>query len=150
MDQWKILVSKEIKHVHELLKDQWGFEGKLDYAFLRNSQDNVYIVSKDVAKIDWTKLRITGVGSYFGELKNGLRLSIEGSQLIGPGAQKNVVDINAEETMLWLKGHDIKMFDTVKGYVLVRSGKDFLGTGTIKDNMLLNFVPKIRRLPENA
>ena len=150
MDQWKILVSKEIKHVHEMLKSQWGYEGKLDYAFLRNGQDNLYMVTRDIANIDWTKLRITAVGLYFGELKNGLRLSIEGSQLIGAQATKNVLELTKEEAFNWLKGHELPVKSAMKGYVLIKSGRDYLGTGTIKEGVLLNFVPKIRRLPENA
>lgn len=150
MDQWKILVSKEIRHVHDLMRDQWGFEEKLDFAFLQNNQDNLYIITKEVANIDWKKLHITAAGSYFGEIKKGLRLSIEGSQLVGPKCSKNILDITKEEAMLWLKGHDLPTNSPLKGYLLVRSGRDFFGSTVIKDGLMMNFVPKNRRLPENA
>ena len=133
-----------------MLADQWGFSGTLEYAFLKSPKDNLYMVSRDIAKIDWTKFRINSVGIYFGELKRGLRLSIEGSQLVGPKSSKNVHELNSEEAMKWLKGHEIATKSKAEGYQILRSGKDFLGCGTIKDGNMLNFVPKIRRLPPSA
>ncbi|MEK6849017.1 MAG: hypothetical protein AABY01_00435 [Nanoarchaeota archaeon] len=52
--------------------------------------------------------------------------------------------------MLWLKGHDLPTTSPLKGYLLVRSGRDFFGSTVIKDGLMMNFVPKNRRLPENA
>ncbi|MBI4151023.1 hypothetical protein HY492_02775, partial [Candidatus Woesearchaeota archaeon] len=75
MDSWKIQTSKEIKEIHQLLETQFGFTGKLEYAFLLNSQNNLYIVSRDVANIDWKTLRIKSAGMYFAEWKTGIRLS---------------------------------------------------------------------------
>lgn len=150
MESWKILASKEIKQIRRLLQEQWGFSGELEYAFLQSAKDNIYIISRDVAKVDWTKLRISSAGLYFGELKNGLRLSIEGSQLVGPHATKNVYDVTSEEAMRWLKGEELKTQATTKGYLIIKHGKDFLGCGAIKEGVILNFVPKIRRLPANA
>lgn len=147
---WEILVSKDIRAVHKLLEEQFGFTGKLDYGFLKNSQGDLYVVSRDVANIDWKKLRVTAMGSYFGELKKGLRLSIEGSQLVGPHSNKQIVELSSEEVMLWLKGNDLPMPGDTNGLVLVRHKTDFLGCGAIKDKTMLNFVPKIRRLPAQA
>ncbi len=143
-------MSKEIKQVHNTLREQWGFTGELNYAFLKNSKDNLYIVTKDIVKVDWTKLRMTSVGMYFGEQHKGLRLSIEGSQLVGPLATKNVVDITREQAMLWLKGEDLDVAKGLHGYVLVRYENDYLGCGSVRDGVVMNFVPKIRRLPPNA
>ncbi len=150
MTPWKILAGKEIREIHAMLEEQWGYTGKLEYAFLKNQQDNLSIVTRDIAKVDWDKLHITAVGLYFGELKNGLRLSIEGAQLIGPHATKNVYDLTAEEAMLWIKGNDLPTKSTAKGYLLVKHGNDWMGCGAIKNGNLLNFVPKSRRLPANA
>jgi len=147
---WKILTSKEIRALGVMLEEQFGFTGKLDYAFLQNSEDNLYAVSRDVAMVEWQKLPVKAMGNYFGELKKGLRLSIEGSQMAGPHCSKNIIDLSKEELMQWLKGHDLPTDSALQGLVLVRHGKDFLGCGTVKEKTLLNFVPKIRRLPEQA
>ncbi|HSU73288.1 MAG TPA: hypothetical protein VLJ21_05575 [Candidatus Binatia bacterium] len=147
---WDILASKDIKAIHKMLEEQFGFTGKLEYGFLKNHEDNLYIVSRDIANIDFKRLRVTSMGSYFGELKKGLRLSIEGSQLVGPHATKNVVDISKEEMLLWLKGTDLPTTHKHPGLLIIRHGKDYLGCGSIKEGRILNYVPKIRRLPAQA
>jgi NOL1/NOP2/fmu family ribosome biogenesis protein len=147
---WDILASKDIRGVHKMLEEQFGFSGKLEYGFLKNHEGNLYIVSRDIANIDWKKLRVTSMGSYFGELKKGLRLSIEGSQLVGPHATKNVIDISKEEMLLWLKGNDLPTTHKTPGLVIVKHDKDYMGCGSVKEGMILNFVPKIRRLPAQA
>ena len=147
---WKVLTSKEVRELHAVLNRQFGFAGKLDYAFLKNNKGNLFMVTRDVSLIDWKKLAINSMGLYFGELRQGIRLSIEGSQLVGPAASKNVVELSAEEAVLWLKGNDVSTTSACQGYVIVKHSKDFLGCGTIKNGQILNFVPKIRRLPENA
>jgi len=43
------------------------------------------------------------------------------------------------------QGHDIPV-DWPSELVLVKSGNDFLGSGKVKNNILLNSIPKSRRL----
>jgi NOL1/NOP2/fmu family ribosome biogenesis protein len=151
MKSWKILASKEVKAIHKLLDSQFGFTEKLDYAFLKNSKDNVYVVNKEIANIDFDQLRLNSVGMYIGELKNErFRLSIEGSQLVGPKASTNIVDVSNEEAIMWIKGNDIEIPTELKGVVIVKHENDFLGSGLAKEGKLLNHVPKSRRLPANA
>ena len=75
-----------------------------------------------------------------------LRLSIEGSQIMGPYAKKNVLELSKEASRDWLKGRDLAVETDCSGFVIVKSGDDFMGCGKVKDNKLLNFVPKIRRI----
>ena len=150
MESWKILASKDLKEMHKLLDEQFGFKGKLEYAFLRSAKDNIYMLSRDVAKVDWKQLRITAAGMYFAEWRQGIRLSIEGSQQVGPHCTKNVLEISSVDAILWLKGNDIYAPPDYKGLVILKCGKDFYGCGSVKNGVVLNFVPKIRRLPPNA
>ena len=95
MGNLKILNSKETKEIMKSLKLQYGFEDKLDYAFLRDTKDRIHIVSKDIAGIDLRRLRINSIGMYFCTIeKDGIRLTIDGSQIIGPGSDKNIIDID--------------------------------------------------------
>ncbi|MBR9690289.1 hypothetical protein GOV08_01255 [Candidatus Woesearchaeota archaeon] len=142
---WKFLNSKEIKNLLKKLKEQYGFIQKLDYAFLKNEKRKVYLVSRDVDKIDFEKLRINSMGSYFCEVNpDGVRLSVEGSQIVGPHASKNVVKIDDQRG--WMKGFDIDFLGETKGFVIVKSGSDFMGCAKHKNNILLNYVPKERRI----
>src|SRR3989338_2917529 len=100
----KILNSKQVKELMGLIDEQWGSSIKLDYAFLMNNRDRVFVVNRSIGGIDFSRLRINSVGMYFAEYKNGsVRLSIEGSQVIGPHAKKNVVELSEDEMKSWLR-----------------------------------------------
>ena len=145
----KILNKKEIKKILEIIKSQWDAEPELDYAFFISEKDKVYIVNKEIGEYDLSRLRINSVGIYFGELFNGtLRLSIEGSQIIGPHAKKNVVELKDEEMKKWLNGQDITIAELtdISGFVIIKNKKDFYGCGKVAGNRILNFVPKARRV----
>ncbi len=147
MQNLKILNKKEVKAILEMVKKQWECDFKEDYAFLQNKDGKVFIVNKDIAKIDFKKIRINSVGLYFAELRNNeIRLSIEGSQLIGPKAKENVIELNEKEAREWLKGNDLEKETSANGFVIIKHDKDYLGTGKARDNKILNFVPKTRRL----
>lgn len=141
--QLKILSKKEIKSIKAKIEEQFGCEPELDYVFLKNSKDKLYMVNKQVFDFDETKLRIDTIGIYFGKLeKIGLRLSIEGSQMIGPSATRNVMDTDIE----WIKGKDQRTDQPDSGYVIMRCNNDYLGCGRVIKGELVNFFPKNRRV----
>ena len=148
MPELKILNSKEIKEIHKLIESQWGAKIKLGYGFLKNSKNRIFIINKSISKIDFSKLRLNSAGMYFCEIDDkGIRLSIEGTQIIGAKAAKNVVEINEEETRKWFKGEDIeKECKDCKGFVILKNKNDFLGTGKYANGRILNYVSKTRRV----
>ena len=148
MLELKILNSKEIKEIYKLIENQWGAKIKLDYGFLKNNKNRIFIIGKDISKIDISKLRLNSVGMYFCEIDNkGMRLSIEGSQLIGAKATKNVVELNEEETKKWFKGEDLeKECNDCQGFVILKNKNDFIGTGKYSKGKILNYVSKTRRV----
>lgn len=147
MQEITFLSNKEVKPIFASLKSQWGFDERVDWAFVLTSKNRVYIINRDVSRIDLSKVRINSIGLYFGEWKREeLRLSVEGAQLIGPQAKKNVVELDGEERKQWLQGIDIDKAGDAQGFVIIRNGRDFLGCGRCKEGRILNFVPKARRL----
>ncbi len=150
MPELKFLNSKETKEILKLIEEQWGAKLKLDYTFARNSKNRIFIVNKDINKIDFSKLRVNSIGMYFCDLENGIRLSIEGSQIIGPKAAKNVVEINEEQAKQWLKGEDLEIEDKndYSGFAIIKNKNDFLGTGKYKEGKVLNYVNKGRRISD--
>lgn len=147
MQQLKILNSKEMKEILNLIEKQWGAKLKLDYAFLKNQKNRIFIINKDISKIDLSKLRINSIGMYFCELnKAGIRLSIEGSNIIGKKATKNIIEINEQQTKQWLRGEDLEIKGNYSAFVILKHNNDFLGTGKYKDNKVLNYVGKERRI----
>jgi NOL1/NOP2/fmu family ribosome biogenesis protein len=143
----KIFTGRESRDFLEKVEKQWGAAPELDFAFLQTQKEKIYMISKSLGEIDASKLRIDTLGLYFAELKhNELRLSIEGSQLVGPSATKNVVELDKDEFEQWLKGNDVVKQADVEGFVLIKHGNYFAGTGKYRDGVILNFVPKARRL----
>src|SRR3989344_7501095 len=127
MTDLKILNSKEIKQIYELIESQWGAKLKLDYGFLRNLKNRIFIINRDISSVDVSKLRINSVGMYFCEIDRvGIRLSIEGSQIVGPKAAKNIVALSDQEAKSWLKGEDIqKKCNDCSGFVIIKNKNDF-------------------------
>ena len=150
MTKQRYLNSKERKRIHELLKKQYGFEDTLDYFFLINDKNRLYIMNKEITDINIDTLKTNTIGLYFGEQQeNQIRLSIEGSQLVGPKATKNILEI--QDSHAWMKGEEIDITETTnienpKLYIIIKSGSDFLGSGKIRDKRVLNYVSKTRRI----
>jgi len=159
MQNLKILNSKETKHITEKLESQYGFNNKLNYVFLMNKDNRIYIISRAAASVDLNLLNIDSMGVYFGELyKESIRLSIEGAQIIGKESRKNFLIINREEMLEWVKGSDI-MIENIdeelkngKDFLIIKytdpsTGKeDILGCGKYKDGKIINYVSKSRKL----
>jgi len=147
MQKLKILNKKEAKKILSMLEKQWGFRDELDYAFLQSEKSKIYIANREIFGLDLSKVKVNSYGLYFAEIKSGIRLSIEGSQIIGPKAAKNVVELTGKEAKQWMSGIDIEKETDAEGFVILRHAEDFLGTGkATKDGKILNFVPKTRRL----
>tara|TARA_B100000315_G_C14463725_1_gene534973 strand:+ start:395 stop:832 length:438 start_codon:yes stop_codon:yes gene_type:complete len=140
-----ILNTREQKEIYGFLKDQWGFTEKLDYVFLLSAKGKIYLAKKSVFDVDLDKLNVSSVGMYFGEVeKDGLRVSIEGSQLIGPKASKGIVEV--DDFKEWMSGGQVECDEKLGSYVLVRCNGDYLGCGKAKEGKVLNYVGKVRRL----
>ncbi|MBU1201407.1 MAG: hypothetical protein KJ583_01560 [Nanoarchaeota archaeon] len=143
----EILNSKQIKNIRSLLEKQFGIVEKLDFVFMINAKGKVYVITREVEKLDLKKLRIDSIGLYFGTLgDDGFRLSIEGSQIIGKFAKKNVLELDDCQFESWLKGEDFEVDTKMSGFVIVKYKKDFVGCGRIREKKLLNYVSKSRRL----
>ena len=101
------------------------------------------MLNNEVSKLNLDKLRINSLGVYFGVFENNFRLSIEGSQLIGDKITKSIIEL--EDPTKWLEGNNVNA-DGENGLKIVKSGKDYLGTGQLKDGVLINYIPKERRI----
>ncbi|MEK6921793.1 MAG: hypothetical protein AABX82_07940 [Nanoarchaeota archaeon] len=147
--QGNFLNRKEIKHILRQLEEQWGFTLDLEYAFFMNNQRRVALVNKEFALIGDAKLRINSLGLYFCELmENGeIRLSIEGSQLVGPHSTKNIVEVDFVSAKQWMFGQDLEIsFGESTTFVILKHGDYFLGCGRYKNGVISNHVSKNRRI----
>lgn len=147
---YSILTSRELKRIFKLIEEQYGNvpPSFKQYAFI-SGKEKIYLVNRDIDAVDLSALRINNLGLYIAEVKNDqIRLSIEGAQLIGPVATKNICDITPEQLRAWLRGEDLFVDKEFSGFVILQCGTDFVGSGKYMDGKILNFVPKARRLLE--
>lgn len=179
MQNLKILNSKEKKNFFLLIQKQFGCMPESDYAYLKNKDNKIYIITKDFSKLNNSNLAFDSVGMYLGALTNdGFRPSIEGSQIIGKTAAKNIVEISKEKLRQWIRGKDItpdsfeakeeqhsklkkqlnaktekskklNKKESEKGIVIVKCKKDCAGSGKILPGKILNYIPKARIISSN-
>jgi NOL1/NOP2/fmu family ribosome biogenesis protein len=144
----EILSGKKIREIHQMLKHRFGFDRRLDYNFSKSGKGRIWVYSKEVDKIRLKDLNVEAIGLYFCFREmNGLRLSIEGAQLIGKYAKKNVIELDEEQVQRWIRGFDLDVEEKLEnGYVILKFGKDIIGCGKYKNGKLLNIVRKGRRI----
>lgn len=153
MQRLTILNTREIKKIKEILIDNFNHFPTRDYAFLKNEKNRIFIVNKDISRINLKNLVIDKVGLYFAEVKpNYVRLSKEGAQLLALDAArkkkklKNVVILREREVKSYFQGQDLeKDLGEESKLILLQHQKDILGCAKYKEGQILNFLPKIHR-----
>lgn len=148
MENLAFLNKKEIESILRRIKDQFGLgELKLDHVFLKNKENKIFVASKELSRIDLKRLRINSMGLYFCKIeKNWIRLTVEGSQIIGKFAKTNILELNKNQLGEWVTGNNVYVRDFGNSHVLIKHGNDYFGSGLVRDNVLINYFPKTRRL----
>lgn len=144
----KILGRTGKKRVYQELRDRFGFKGKLPYGFLK-IQERVKVLSRGFKDVKVEGLAIENLGLLFGEWREeGLFLTIEGSQMVGPKATKNVLELNSDQLREWMTGGGIKVKrrGLEKGIVIVKHKRDFLGCGRLFQGKIWSSIPPHRRI----
>lgn len=144
----EFLQKKEVKKLFEKVEEQWGTIVVGEYLFFKNNKRKIYVVNREFAQIERDKLRINSIGMYFCEAteKGDVRLSIEGSQMLGPTATKNVLEVNEKQAKEWLYGEDVAYEGESSGFVILRYENYFIGCGKHKEGYISNHVSKNRRI----
>jgi NOL1/NOP2/fmu family ribosome biogenesis protein len=145
MQTLNALNSKEKKVLFKLINSQWGCDFSSDEIFYRSRKDKVYLLSDFDSELVNT-VKIDRLGVYFGTFMNaGFRLSIEGSQIIGPVAKKNVLELDDIQFSNWFAGEDLDI-EGNNGIHIIKNKNDFFGCGIIKNGNLNNYITKSRRI----
>ncbi|MBN1175456.1 hypothetical protein JXA48_02320 [Candidatus Woesearchaeota archaeon] len=146
-----ILNSKDRKHIRQTLNEQFGINEIPDNLvyFCLNKRERVYVCNKEIFDLDQEALRTNAFGLYFGTFMiDGFRLSLEGTQMIGPLATKNIFEINDLQFEEYIKGENLvcENEDFQKQYVIVKHNNDFVGVGRVKEGIFSNHLSKSRKL----
>jgi NOL1/NOP2/fmu family ribosome biogenesis protein len=130
MENLRILNKKEKERILNKIKDLFGVKKlNFDYGMLQNKHGKIFLISNDIIRMDLSKLRINELGLYVARLDNELRLTIEGSQLFGEYATKNIYEVNDEEANSWLQGNDIACNKEFNDFVIIKYKNNYLGSG---------------------
>lgn len=146
----RTLKKSEKDIIWKFLKNRFGIKTIEANKYIDNLLTNdkrIWVVSKTImnSKIDFT---VVNAGMYFGFMeKDCFKPSLEASMLLEKHATKNVVELSKEQLNSWLVGKDVEgRFDVEEGYVFIKHGNDILGCGKYKNNRIMNFVRKGRRV----
>ncbi len=125
--------------VRRLLIEGYGYAP--DVGFIFKGKRKVYVQGSCPGEVKGEG------GVYFGKVESdGIRLTIEGSFLVGPKATKNVIEISWKDTKRWLSGEDISVEFEGNAWVILHHGPYWLGGGKAVNGVVKNYVPKDRRL----
>jgi len=143
-----VMNSKEKKLFLQQIKDLYGVEKLPTYVyFYINDKERLYVVNEDAFKYDFEEIRVNSTGLYIGTFMiDGFRFSIEGSQIFGKLATKNIYEIDETRRNDWIKGESIncEVPDFQDKYVLIKCGNDFFASAKVKKNSISNYIPKTR------
>jgi len=152
MNYLKILNEREKEEIESKLNSQFGIE-KVPGIIAMRGKERLFLFSGSFGEKDIKELEkcafIERIGVYFAKLiKDEIRLSIEGSQILGNQVTKNLFELNAEQAEKWMKGQELLIKTGKRGFLIITHQGDFLGTGKASEEKIGNFIPKNRRLKE--
>ncbi len=149
----KILNKSEHKEILNRLKSQFGINS-IPGILAKRSEEKLFIFTgsfneKQIRKLE-SCVFIERAGIYFAKIvsgeNNNLRLSIEGSQILGNQIKKNIFELNKNQVEKWMKGEQLDIKTGKTGFLIMKHKNDFLGTGKASAEKIGNFIPKNRRL----
>lgn len=143
---------KKITHeeIEELLKKNYDSEFSLkDFDVFLKKDQKIFIAPKNLP-LDLIEKTIYLL--HFGNLKRNekIQLSIEGSQLVGKSAKKNIVVLDEENSSKFAEGLKVspKMMINCEenNFVLVKFKEDFLGSGFLRQGCVEPYISKDRKI----
>ncbi|MBU4308212.1 MAG: hypothetical protein KJ566_00245 [Nanoarchaeota archaeon] len=146
----KVFNKKEKEKILKSLNEQFGIE-EIPGLVLQRGEGRLFLFQGDFNTGQFfefeKKLWLERAGVYFGKIeKDGIRLSIEGSQILKDQITKNIFELDEEQAEKWMCGQELLIKVGQKGFIIMKCGEDFLGTGKASEEKIGNYIPKNRRL----
>ena len=143
------LTSKDKKKIVEQLNKQYGIN-ELPYLIIQFGKEKLRLYSGSLSKEELIKLdnqiNIENIGLYFAKFENNeIRLTLDGTQLLKNQITKNILNINDQQALDWLKGNDLNI-QIESGWKILKHNNEFLGCGKSTGEKISNFVSKERRI----
>ncbi len=154
MNYLKILNKKEKAEIEKKLKEQFGIE-QVPGFIVQRGEERLFLFSGNLSEEGIRLLEkctfIERIGIYFAKIiGNDIRLSIEGSQILKDQIKKNIFPLDSGQAEEWMKARELPIKTDKHGFLIMKHGEDFLGTGKASEEKIGNFIPKNRRLREKT
>ena len=128
------------------INEHYGSSFTTDHMLLSKKEKNgekIFIFSGKILP----KLPADWVGLHVATMEDaGVYLSIEGAQMVGKTATKNVVEITRGDSESLMKGEDLHYSGALRGYVILKQGGNIIGVCKAEEGRILNILPKSRRV----
>ncbi|MCX6746718.1 MAG: hypothetical protein NTU63_01125 [Candidatus Pacearchaeota archaeon] len=146
----KFFNPQEKQELLKHLKEQFGVN-EIPWNLAKWGKERIIILPKEISKKEIESIddagRVENIGLYFAkEDIDGVRLSIEGSNLLKNQITKNIFEMDEKQLKNWMLGQQLDVPTEKRGFLVMKYKDDFLGTGKASENRITNFVPKSRRL----
>lgn len=154
MNYLKILNGYEKHEIERKLDEQFGIK-YVPGLIIKRGEERLFLFSGNLSEEGIRALEkctfIERIGIYFAKIiRNNIRLSIEGSQILKDQIKKNIFILDSKQAEEWMKGHELLIKTGIRGFLIVKYKEDFLGTGKASEEKIGNFIPKNRRLRERT
>lgn len=145
----KPLTSASKKKILSKLNQQFGIQ-ELPYLLLQFGKEKLRLYSGSLSKQELINLdrslRVETIGLYFAKQQpDGLRLSLDGTQLFKPQITKNILSINSQRADEWFRGNDLQI-QTEPNLKILENNNDLIGCGKSTGEKITNSIPKERRI----
>jgi NOL1/NOP2/fmu family ribosome biogenesis protein len=149
--QVKKMSEEEVEGLKRIIEKNYGCNIDFSsYDFYVTKRNEVFIAIKNLEE-ELIK-KASYFGFYFGKLKRNekIQLSVEGSQIVGKIASKNIAILNDENISRFMESLECKWENLINcetnNFVLIKHGEDFFGCGILRENKIESLIPKARRI----
>lgn len=152
MTHLKILNQHEKHGITAQLKEQFAIES-IQGTIIMLGSEKLFLFSGNLSEEKIRELEacafIERIGVYLGKIiGDEIRLSIEGTQILSSQIKKNTFSLDSQQAEEWMMGRELPIKTGTHGFLIMKHGSDFLGTGKASESKIGNFIPKNRRLRE--
>ncbi len=144
----QFIKSAEKRKIEEALEAQFGIS-KLPFLLTRSAKEKIRGFSGHLSKEEIAQLSqvatIEVVGLYIVRQEHDLRISFDATHILSNQITKKVLEIEEDQMRLWMRGQDLQI-QAPNGTYIIKCKDYFLGCGKSNGQIIINHVPKDRRL----
>lgn len=138
----------KVNAVLNYLEERFGIPRNVFAQYDLIDEGDIWLVSKDVASFEIRTFRRKGLrlARFFKDGK--IKITTAALQIIGKFAIKNIVYIDENELLMYVRGLDIErtLSNVEPGQVIIKYKSDCIGLGLYQNGRIKNQLPKGRRI----